>query len=279
MKRRFALLIGIEYVGTPKELVGCRRDVRHFQQFVHANFGFKKDEVRLLLEEQATHAGIRSALEQCVQRASQEPLQLVVYFSGHGKGVRGGKEEDKQDEALVPFDYQTAGLLTDDVLATFLARLPRETKCLCVWDCCNSGSMADLGFVVRGSRLVREKGGQACPATIVSVSGCRDNQNSSLVKGPGGEWDSALTTAFVRVFRWNLTLPKLGHQINAYMRKHRLHQRAVISTSQSEGLEQSMDEYMGGGFRLTMPSIFRKTSILSSTSVKVLGDVVSGVEK
>jgi hypothetical protein len=40
-----------------------------------------------------------------------------------------------------------------------------------------------------------------------------------------------------------------------------------------------MDEFMGGGFRLTMPSIFRKTSILLSTRVKVLGDVVSGVEK
>ena len=40
-----------------------------------------------------------------------------------------------------------------------------------------------------------------------------------------------------------------------------------------------MDVFMGGGFRLTMPSIFRKTSILLSTRVKVLGDVVSGVEK
>ena len=280
--RQYALLIGIEYVGTPKELVGCRRDVRRFQRFLHTRFGYKKDEVHLLLEERATHVGIQAALEQCVQRALKDPLRLIVYFSGHGKGVRGrstGGEEDNQDEALVPFDYQTAGLLTDDVLVTFLARLPRETKCLCVWDCCNSGSMADLGFVVRGSRLVRDKGGpvcpatidlgfvvrgsrlvkakggQVCPATIVSVSGCHDNQNSSLVKGPGGEWDSALTSAFVRVFRWEHTLPRFGQQLNAYMRKHRLRQRTVISTSREVGLEQPMGEFLWSPAPTDSPNI------------------------
>ena len=58
------------------------------------------------------------------------------------------------DEALVPVDYSTAGVILDDTLLEILVcPLPKGAVMTCFIDCCHSGTMLDLpyGFLADGN--------------------------------------------------------------------------------------------------------------------------------
>ena len=246
---RHALLIGIEYLDTPAELLGCRRDVLRFKHLITSRLGFSPHQTHLLLENQATYNGICQQLSRCVEISKSTPTDFIIYFSGHGTGIQGGStsESDGQDEAIVPYDHLDKGLLDDNTIWSYLKQLSNQSHCLCVWDSCNSGTVADLGYILNGGGLTRDTGGRICPATVISVSGCRDSQTSSVVKDDTG-WNSALTSAVIEVFQksgWNISLPEMLSGINQYMKREDLSQRSVVSTSQVVDLTQKIGVLMG----------------------------------
>jgi hypothetical protein len=232
---RYALLIGIEYLDTPDELLGCRNDVFRFKNLITSKFGYNSSQMRLLLEKQATRNGICQQLERCVEMSKNGTTEFIIYFSGHGIGFQQPRsdESDNQDEAIIPYDFLDNGVLDDNTIWKYLQKLSTQSHCLCIWDSCNSGTVADLGYILKGNSLTRDSGGRICPATIISISGCRDSQTSSVVKDDTG-WNSALTSAVIKTFKnagLNLSLPEILNTINQYMKQHDLHQRSVVSTS------------------------------------------------
>jgi hypothetical protein len=51
------------------------------------------------------------------------------------------------DETLVPLDFQTAGMITDDEMHELLiAPLPKGVRLTAITDCCHSGSILDLPY-------------------------------------------------------------------------------------------------------------------------------------
>lgn len=52
--RKKALCIGINYTGTDAELRGCINDARNMKQFLISTFGFKSEDIVMLLDD-ATH--------------------------------------------------------------------------------------------------------------------------------------------------------------------------------------------------------------------------------
>lgn len=52
--RKKALCIGINYIGQDAELRGCINDARNMKQFIMKNFGFKSEDIVMLLDD-ATH--------------------------------------------------------------------------------------------------------------------------------------------------------------------------------------------------------------------------------
>ena len=165
---KYALLVGIEYLDTPSELLGCRQDTLRFQQLLTTKLGFQRHQTNLLLEKSATYQGICNGLSRCVSVCRQAPTELVIYFSGHGIGFvqKNTTESDGQDEALVPYDFDQYGLVTDDTIWSYLRRLPSNCHCLCVWDSCNSGTVADLGYLLSGGGLRNDSGGRVCPELL-----------------------------------------------------------------------------------------------------------------
>ena len=58
-------------------------------------------------------------------------------YSGHGSytwNYSGDIEKDSDDEALVPLDYETAGLITDDALNSKLVRRLPDAKLFSIID-------------------------------------------------------------------------------------------------------------------------------------------------
>ena len=56
------------------------------------------------------------------------------------------------DEAIVPADYTSAGMLTDDdMFKLLIAPLPTGVKLTVVMDCCHSGTILDLPYTFTGS--------------------------------------------------------------------------------------------------------------------------------
>lgn len=249
ISNKYALLIGVEYLNTNNELLGCRRDTLRFKQLLVNKLGFKSHQTKLLLEGQATYQGICNNLANCVQQSKLAPTEIVIYFSGHGTGItrQVSKESDNQDESIVPFDFVTKGVLTDNIIWSYLKQLATQSHCLCVWDSCNSGTVADLGYILSGDSLRVDSGGRVCPATIISVSGCQDNQSSSVVKDDTG-WNSALTSAVIQTFQqsgFQQTLRELSQRLTKYMSQNDLSQRPVITTSQQLDLTQQLDQLLG----------------------------------
>src|SRR3954465_6328591 len=50
--RRKALLIGINYFGQRGQLRGCINDVKNMSSFLHENFGYQRDDVVILTDDQ-----------------------------------------------------------------------------------------------------------------------------------------------------------------------------------------------------------------------------------
>lgn len=151
-----ALLIGINYIGTSNELGGCINDARNEMRVLTQVFGFEPKDILLLTEDQndasknPTCANIRKGMKWLTSGASAGDLLFFAY-SGHGSQMptTSSSEEDGQDECICPLDCMDAPwpkniILDNELNEVFLESLPNGVKCLCVFDCCHSGSMEDL---------------------------------------------------------------------------------------------------------------------------------------
>lgn len=154
-------------------------------------FGYAPADLTILTDDPNTHdlrqtrlagiptrAAILAAMRELVAGARAGD-SLLVFFAGHGTRVvdTSGDEEDGWDEAIVPCDYTTAGVILDDELYDTLVRppvLPRGVRLFVLMDACHSATAMDLPFVFspvpltggaaavgRGTRSVRLSPGEA----------------------------------------------------------------------------------------------------------------------
>ncbi len=144
MARR-ALLVGINNYKNPKDnLNGCINDVKNMWDILKSNFGFRNDDIRMLVDERATKNGIISRLEWMVKNAQAGDV-LVFHYSGHGSQIRdrnGDELNDHLDELLCPYDIDWNGrYIMDDDLNTIFRGLPAGVTLEVFFDCCHSGTL------------------------------------------------------------------------------------------------------------------------------------------
>jgi hypothetical protein len=152
---KLALLVGIDRYapGTPAtfpQLSGCVRDVELVRDLLVERFGFRKEDVLLLANEQATHEAIvRAFHDRLIERAGTA-TEALVWFSGHGSRIpdRSGTaaaELEGQDSTLLAYDSRAQGEdgsfdLSDDEIDSLLAALTAKTRRVTVvTDACHSG--------------------------------------------------------------------------------------------------------------------------------------------
>lgn len=147
--RRRALLIGInDYPRAEDRLEGCVNDV-FLMSSVLQERGFAAEDIRVVLNERATAAGIRERLAWLLEDAS-DGMERVLFYSGHGAqlpGYNSTEKVDHVDECLVPHDFawsKETAIIDDDFFRLY-SDLPFGARLFTIFDCCHSGGMTRDG--------------------------------------------------------------------------------------------------------------------------------------
>lgn len=154
---RRAVMIGINYVGdSPGELSGCWNDVLNMKKYIMDVHGFEEENIVILMDDgeniEPTAKNIIDAYKTVVSQAIDGDA-IFLHYSGHGTKLRddNNEEADGYDEALVPRDFQSSGMIRDDVLYDILVKeLPHGVHMVSLMDCCHSGSIMDLPYIFKG---------------------------------------------------------------------------------------------------------------------------------
>uniref|UniRef100_A0A6C0DLH4 Peptidase C14 caspase domain-containing protein n=1 Tax=viral metagenome TaxID=1070528 RepID=A0A6C0DLH4_9ZZZZ len=184
-----ALLIGINYTSLPNvSLSGCINDTINMRNMLVDAYGFELSNIIHLRDDnndktiQPTRENIINSLKSlALQSANIE--ELWIHYSGHGSQIRdtNGDEDDKLDEILIPVDYQTKGIITDDDLLSII----RTIKCrtILLFDSCHSGTVCDLPWLFEyksTNSYMRTQPNKTAISNpnIFMFSGCKDTQSS-----------------------------------------------------------------------------------------------------
>lgn len=140
MKR--ALCVGInDYPVRGSDLRGCVNDAKAWAALLEEHFGFDRANIRVLLDKQATKAGVFEALDDFLLANAKRGDVLVFANSSHGTYVADTDgDESRYDEAICPWDMKRE-LIVDDELRERFARLPNGVRLTVISDSCFSGTV------------------------------------------------------------------------------------------------------------------------------------------
>jgi hypothetical protein len=153
---KLALLVGIDkykYPNIVSPLAGAVNDVEDMKALLIGKYEFPPENILVLKNEQATHAGIITAIQTHLIAKAQKDDIVVMHYSGHGSQMKDvtGKKISNMDETIVPFDSRDPQGKVFDISGTELHSLLRSLSAKTrnitfILDSCHSGTL------VRGAR-------------------------------------------------------------------------------------------------------------------------------
>ena len=181
-----ALLIGIDYIDKSSNLRlhGCINDVNLIASSIIDAYDYERKNIKMIRDDSAvsslkpTKSNIYREIESILNSNAKE---IWIHYSGHGTFRRDddSDEKDNNDEVIIPIDYESEGIISDDMLFDLLNK-NNNSKIILTFDCCNSGSLFDLPwrFEYNNNKFNRysEKSKDLNNKNIVMFSACRDNQ-------------------------------------------------------------------------------------------------------
>ena len=184
-----ALLIGINYTSTPDDqLNGCIDDVVNMRNTLIDAYDYESANITLLRDDelramyQPTRDNILNQLKSLVAQ-SGSLAEIWIHYSGHGSQMRdmNSDEVDKLDEILIPIDYQSKGVITDDDLLSILKTIKCRT--ILLFDSCHSGTVCDLPWLFEyksSNSYLRTQPNKTVLSNpnIFMFSGCKDTETS-----------------------------------------------------------------------------------------------------
>jgi hypothetical protein len=184
---KYGLLFGLNYHRTPQaKLRGCINDVKNVSNFLKNKCHF--DHVEVHTDDQpkprTTAQGFLQELNDLANLTWKKNIELCwIHYSGHGCNVIdfSGDEKDRQDECIVPSDYDRAGVVPDDYIKKIFKNFNPKAKLIVVFDCCHSGTIGDLTYryISNEKYTVENKIENKCDSPIILLSGCDDHQTSA----------------------------------------------------------------------------------------------------
>lgn len=186
-----ALLVGIDQYPHVKQLEGSANDARNMRQLALDTLGYRPEQIQMLLDGDATRAGILGALDRWLIEGSQPGDRVLFYYSGHGYQMpdADGDEEDGLDETLVGVDTEPDGqggyrhMISDDELKIRFDRLA-DRQTTVIIDSCHSGTVT-RSLLAPGAARARKTldPGSAGPTRDFSKSLADHRNEESLLKG------------------------------------------------------------------------------------------------
>ncbi len=146
----YALIVGINnWKQTAlRSLTGCHNDAALMQKTLVEWYNVPAENIQVLLEEKATHAGIKAAFRsQLIENAKQcrddDSAAFFFHYSGHGSRCKNPAKPLGKDESIVPWDSRIDGIvdIKDWELGELIDELTAYSRNVTiVMDCCHSGS-------------------------------------------------------------------------------------------------------------------------------------------
>jgi hypothetical protein len=138
------------------------------------------------------------------------------------------------NETLLPVDFETAGMLTDDHIGDLLIKhLPEGVRLTAVLDCCHSGTGLDLPFTWTDAGWREETNPYHSLGDVQLFSGCDDDECSADVASAASA-GGAMTTALCEILRTGVCMryPELLSKLHQAMRSGGFSQRPRLTSSQ-----------------------------------------------
>ncbi len=142
---RWALVIGIsDYDGSVNDLNYCDDDARDFVSALTVTYGWSSSHILTLLDTAATKDNILDGI-QWLAINTKAGDEVVFFYSGHGTTGNGDPDKDGEakDEAIIPSNFQTAGVIWDGTLKTEFENVD-SSRIMFFFDSCYAGGMTDL---------------------------------------------------------------------------------------------------------------------------------------
>ena len=246
VKHKRALLVGINYRGTRSELNGCINDVNNVKKFLLTK-GYKEKNITILTDDTEIKPTRANILKYMFDLVLSDSKTLYFHYSGHGGSVAdlNGDEVDGRDETLCPLDYMTCGQIVDDEIRALLTFLRPEQSLTAIFDCCHSGSGADLKwnlyerFGGKKLALVADTHYSDTRGQVVMISGCADNDVSSDAY-IAGEYQGALTNSFLESYPKSKTYEQLIRNIRSTLKKRKFSQVPNLSSGKQFDLRTKL---------------------------------------
>jgi hypothetical protein len=199
-----ALVIGINYTGTPSALNGCINDAMSVREEL-VKRGYPENNITLLTDDTDVKPTRENILKALLALIVSDATELYFHYSGHGISVRDldGDEDDGKDECLVPLDYRYGNMILDDEIRGLLYCLSERQRMFCVLDCCHSGTGMDLKYNLyeryggRYLSMMDDRKQRPTRGQCIMLSGCQDPQTSADA-WEEGKFQGAMTYSFLR---------------------------------------------------------------------------------
>ena len=138
----WAVIIGINEYENIRPLRFAVQDAKEIRKLLISEFGFPKENVRILIDNEATLNNIRDALYEIAIMANEED-RILVYFAGHGetRSLKSGVEKGY----LIPTDGNLDKIFNTCLPMTEIKDIANETVAkhvLFLMDACFSGLAA-----------------------------------------------------------------------------------------------------------------------------------------
>jgi hypothetical protein len=244
-KKKYAILIGINYTGTPNELYGCINDANSIKEYITNKGGFNSINVITdLTNVKATRANILNALKQTLQTANSGDF-VFLFYSGHGSYTldRSGDETTGYDQMIIPSDFNA---IVDDELKTIIqSGLKKDVTLFAMFDSCFSGTVLDLKYQYLDSlnydNYTENNKQLETVGNVMMISGCTDYQTSTetVFNGKDG---GALTWCFLEALKQtpNCTWRELVKSMRAFLKEKNLSQIPQFSCGLFENFDSKI---------------------------------------
>lgn len=244
-----ALLVGINYRGTPNELYGCINDTNNIKTVLQDKFAFKNylfltDDTNKKPTKQNIIAELTNLLV-----SSNNGDTLFFLYSGHGTCTAdlNGDELDGQDELIVPIDATSIKtcILDDELNKIIQTNIKPGVKLFLLFDSCFSGTVLDLKYNYFDSDNLNSNNLTTNPKVsetlgqVIMISGCKDSQTSAdaYVNYNGKNTNSgAMTFAFLKTIQdlgTNISLKTLIESMRSLLKDNGYDQVPQLSSGKA----------------------------------------------
>lgn len=241
--QKSALLVGINYVGSPYQLQGCINDVVNMQSLLISKYKYNNS--TLITDNTAvkpTRVNILNAFTKMLNNA-QTGDTLFFHFSGHGTQTADVSRDELEgrDEAIVSSDMR---LIVDDELNRIMkAYLKTGVTLYAVFDSCHSGTVLDLKYnyldTTNGLKTTVNPKQYESLANVIMLSGCADHQTSADAY-INKKYCGAMTYALLNALKSNgtPTLQSLLQNMRIYLNKNRYTQVPQLSCGNVSAIDK-----------------------------------------